>query len=308
MAKLHNDPRLLRGLHYFEAVARLGSVGAAAKEFGVSSGAVSHQLRDLAEIIGEQLVEKQGRGIGLTEVGRRLSARLGAAFSDINSMVSDVTGEKHISLSLGVCSCFGPSWLAPRLPDLLAKHPELDLEIRLFAQDPDQSYITADAIVTADPVKPGYASLPLFDEMLVAVCAPGQDRLEDGLRQQLITTDPKPDNLGQDWKEYCRHRGRDLDQLKNGPWIRCTHYVLALEIAKSGAGIALVPDFLALRDVSTGELAYFDPVKTPGPRSYRLCFKALRASDEAILLLGRWLKGKCLQSLGSAMVELASQK
>lgn len=50
------NSRLIRGLHYFEAVARHRSLKAAAEELGVSQSAVSHQIRDLTETLGEQLI------------------------------------------------------------------------------------------------------------------------------------------------------------------------------------------------------------------------------------------------------------
>ena len=125
------DPRLLRSLHYFEAVARYGSVGLAADEIGVSSSAVSHQLRELAAMLGEELVEKSGRGIVLTEAGQRLAGRLASTFSDLDSMVSDVVGQSAQRLRLAVCSRFGPAWLAPRLPAFTRVHPDIDIELRL---------------------------------------------------------------------------------------------------------------------------------------------------------------------------------
>mgnify|MGYP003780184335 CR=1 FL=1 len=49
------NTRLIRGLHYFEVVARHQSVKVAAAELGVSQSAVSHQLRELTDVLGEQL-------------------------------------------------------------------------------------------------------------------------------------------------------------------------------------------------------------------------------------------------------------
>jgi len=65
------DARLIRSLHYFEAVARHGSLKLAAEELGVSQSAVSHQLRDLTTTLGEQLFIRAGRGIALTDTGMR---------------------------------------------------------------------------------------------------------------------------------------------------------------------------------------------------------------------------------------------
>ncbi len=303
MKPTRNDPRLLRGLHYFEAVARLGSVGAAAKEIGVSSSAVSHQLRELAEIVGEKLIEKAGRGIALTAAGATLSRKLQSTFSELDRMVAEVVGETHLAFSLAVCSCFGPNWLVPRLPGFMARHPEIDLEIRLYHQDPELTHSAADAIITAEPVKPvkpGYDSITLFEEMMVAVRAPAPQSLAANRSHRLITTDLHSDILGRDWQDFCAQTGRDLKDLKTGEWVRCSHYILALEMAKAGLGLALVPDFLAARHIGKGDLAYFDNNRVSARRSYRLCYKSKRASDEAIRSFSRWIKSELPEFLASS--------
>ena len=300
MRPLRNDPRLLRGLHYFEAVARLGSVGAAAKEMGVSSSAVSHQLRELAEIVGEKLVVKAGRGIALTAAGATLSRKLQSTFSELDRMVAEVVGETHLAFSLAVCSCFGPNWLVPRLPGFLARHPEIDLEVRLYHQDPELTYSAADAIITAEPVNPGYDAITLFEEMMVAVRAPAAQSLAANRSHRLITTDLHADILGRDWQDFCAQTGRDLEDIKTGEWVRCSHYILALEMAKAGLGLALVPDFLAARHIGNGDLAYFDNNRVSARRSYRLCYKSKRASDEAIRSFSRWIKSELPDFLASS--------
>jgi LysR family transcriptional regulator, glycine cleavage system transcriptional activator len=295
-----NDPRLLRGLHYFEAVARLGSVGDAAKEIGVSSSAVSHQLRELAEIVGEKLIERAGRGIALTAAGSTLSRKLQSTFSELDRMVAEVVGETHLAFSLAVCSCFGPNWLVPRLSGFIARHPEIDIEVRLYHQDPELTHSAADAIITAEPVKPGYDSIVLFEEMMVAVRAPASQAMATSRANRLITTDLHAEILGRDWQDFCAQTGRELGDLKTGEWLRCSHYVLALEMAKAGLGLALIPDFLAARHVGKGELAYFDNSRVSARRSYRLCYKTKRASDEAIRAFGRWIKSELPEFLAAS--------
>jgi LysR family glycine cleavage system transcriptional activator len=289
---IRTDPRLLRGLHYFEAVARLGSVAAAAAEMGVSSSAVSHQLSELAERIGETLVEKRGRGLALTQAGSRLAARLRSTFSDLDSMLEEVVGGGTVRLSVAVCSCFGPSWLAQRLPSFVAEHPGFDLETRLYHQDPEQTFATADAIVTADPAKPGYSSITLFEEKLVAVWRPGSAARAQAQRHRLITTDTQPEVLGRDWLDFCHETGRQIESIKYGEWIRCSHCVLALEMARAGLGLALIPDFLAALHVGHGGLARFDQTRISARRSYRLCYKSSRAGDEKLRVFSRWLKAQ----------------
>jgi LysR family transcriptional regulator, transcriptional activator of nhaA len=57
-------------LQYFWRVVRAGGVSKAAREFNVSSPAVSAQLRELQNFLGEPLFVRSGRRLQLTEMGR----------------------------------------------------------------------------------------------------------------------------------------------------------------------------------------------------------------------------------------------
>jgi DNA-binding transcriptional LysR family regulator len=64
----------LAQLHSFVLVARLGSVKAAAAELEVTEPAVSVAVAALRRELGDELFVRDGRGIALTEGGRRLAA------------------------------------------------------------------------------------------------------------------------------------------------------------------------------------------------------------------------------------------
>lgn len=57
-------------LHYFWRVVRAGGVTQAARELHVSSPAVSAQLKELQDFVGEPLFSRSGRKLVLTEMGR----------------------------------------------------------------------------------------------------------------------------------------------------------------------------------------------------------------------------------------------
>ena len=58
-----------RFLSTFCAVARFGSLNAAARHLGLSSASVGEQIRTLEKDLNARLVSRQGRGISLTEAG-----------------------------------------------------------------------------------------------------------------------------------------------------------------------------------------------------------------------------------------------
>ncbi len=129
--------------------------------------------------------------------------------------------------------------------------PNINLQLRLYTYDPEQTDQIADAFITAQPARPGFWSMRLMEEMLIAVHAPDYDLAEKS-HLRLITTDLEDRHLGAEWVAYCKLTGMPLEDLHTGEWMQCTHYLLALEMATNRLGIALVPDFLAARDLEKG--------------------------------------------------------
>src|SRR3954471_22566283 len=77
-------------LHYFWRVVRAGGVANAARELNVSSPAVSAQLKDLQEFLGEPLFTRSGRNLALTEMGRTVYGYAEDIFSLGSEMLDTV--------------------------------------------------------------------------------------------------------------------------------------------------------------------------------------------------------------------------
>lgn len=285
--------RNLRALEAFEAVSRHLSLTAAAAELGVTQSAISHQLRHLTEDLGEKLLHRAGRNVELTPAGIRLATRLRAAFEQIDKSIHETLGTHRQTVRLAVCSCFAPGWLIRRLGDFYADHPQFSLQLRMYAQDPALTDEVADAFVTTLPTVPGFFALKLRNENLIAV-RPGQNGT-GGTPQPLplITTSfPPAESLGADWTNYCRFAGLDFDLMHAGHWLEATHYILALEMARRGLGVALVPDFLAEESLLSGQLELECAAGMPTNEDYYLCIKNARRAEPALRQLEIWFRSQ----------------
>lgn len=185
--------RNLRALEAFESVSRLKSLTAAAEELGVTQSAISHQIRRLTEELGEKLLRRVGRRVELTSAGTRLAINLRSAFDRIDQSLEEAIGSDHATVRLAVCSSFAPGWLIPRLDELYAAHPDIRLQLRMYARDPELTDEVADAFVTTLPTVPGFHALRLKTELLVPVRA-----VDTGRDLPLITTTLPPKTLGGD--------------------------------------------------------------------------------------------------------------
>jgi DNA-binding transcriptional LysR family regulator len=127
-------------LRVIDAVARHGSVTAAAKELHYSQPSVSHHLARLEAESGAQLLQRVGRGIRLTPAGRLLADRAAEIIGRIDAADAELSA--HVGLTAGRVRLAGFSSaigsLVPRaVAALAARHP--DLQITLTDEHPPEA-------------------------------------------------------------------------------------------------------------------------------------------------------------------------
>ena len=119
-------------LRVLEAVARCGSVTAAAANLHYSQPTVSHHLARLEAETGAKLLQKVGRGVRLTEAGRLLADRAAEIIGRIDAADAELSA--HVGLTAGRVRLAGFSSaigsLVPKAIDLLSKeHPGLQVSL-----------------------------------------------------------------------------------------------------------------------------------------------------------------------------------
>ncbi len=80
----------LRDLHVFSTVVRLGSMGKAALELGVSQPAVSEVIADLEHAVGVRLFDRTPRGVETTVEGSSLERHVLAAFDELKQGIKEI--------------------------------------------------------------------------------------------------------------------------------------------------------------------------------------------------------------------------
>src|SRR5437762_411350 len=81
----------LRQLRAFEAVARRNSIGAAARELGLSQPAVTQMVAQVEAALAVKLLERRRSGTYLTPLGSVLLPRVGRLFAHIQAALGDPT-------------------------------------------------------------------------------------------------------------------------------------------------------------------------------------------------------------------------
>jgi len=104
-------------LHYFWAVARTGSISAAAQQLGMSAQTISGQISKLEHSVGKALFTQQGRGLVLTETGRMAQTYADRIFQigeELQDMLADGQLDSALRLNSGISDVL-PKSIAYRL-------------------------------------------------------------------------------------------------------------------------------------------------------------------------------------------------
>ena len=92
-------------LRYFWMVANLGSLRKASEKLHVSQPSISAQLQSLQQALGEELFQRRGRNLVLTEMGQLVHGYADAIFSLGQEMLSSVKGvpvTRPMRLNVGI--------------------------------------------------------------------------------------------------------------------------------------------------------------------------------------------------------------
>ena len=172
----------LRALH---AVSAHGSIIAAAETLNVTTSAVSQQLAKLAEETGQQLLERHGRGVRLTDAAAALVLRTHRVLSLLEEAEAELeTSDRAIAGQITIAAfATAARGLAPMaLQALRKKYPQL--AITFHEQEPTDSIPRlvrrdVDVIIINDwenapiALPEGLTKAPLFDDVADIALPPG---------------------------------------------------------------------------------------------------------------------------------------
>ncbi len=130
----------LERLRVLHAVSTAGSVVGAAGVLHVTTSAVSQQLARLEREVGQRLVERQGRGIRLTEAGTLLARDAGdllAQVERVEATLAERSGTVAGAVTVAAFATAARGLLPGALRDLRARHP--DLSVSTVEREPHEA-------------------------------------------------------------------------------------------------------------------------------------------------------------------------
>jgi len=182
-------------LRAFEATARLGSITHAARELHVSQPTVSIQLRELANAVGEPLVEIVGRRLRLTQAGELLQgtiAELGQCWQRLESNLAEARG--LVRGRLRIAAVTTAEYFVPDLLGVFAAaHPGVEIELAIENRDRVVERLQRNlddlTVMMLPPDSLSLERVPFLDNPLVVIAARqhslhGQQLALDDLAEQ----------------------------------------------------------------------------------------------------------------------------
>jgi LysR family glycine cleavage system transcriptional activator len=280
----------------FEAVARLGSTVAAARELHLTHGAVSRRVRSLEDHLGTALLIR-GRGGRLvpTEAGLRFAEAARHALGTL-AEAAESTGRKKARQSavrINTTSSFASLWLIPRLNRFRARHPAFEAwvsESQNLIEPGPLSDIDV-AIRSGNGAWPQVKAERLMQANVIALCAPrlaAKLKVPADLAKVTLLQDEDP---ALSWHQWCEAAGLGRPAwASRGP--RLAASVLLLHAAAAGDGIALVPACLAENHLSNGTLVAPFKAAIENAVSYWLVRPQRALSSPAVRAFSAWLRAE----------------
>jgi DNA-binding transcriptional LysR family regulator len=251
----------LAAIEAFVRVAESGSFSKAAERLHSSKSAVSRQVSALEAELGARLIHRTTRALTLTEAGRSYfeqAVRILADLAEANASVGQLQAAPRGRLRVSAPMSFGFLHLAPAVPDFLARHPDVELDLIMndrFVDLVDEGFDVAVRIGTlADsslvarklaPMRRAVCAAPSYLARRGTPASPDELKTHECLCYSNV-------GMAQEWR-FVRADGRPWSvevrgrlHANNGDALRAA--------ALRGFGLAVLPSFLVGRDFQSGAL------------------------------------------------------
>lgn len=287
----------LHCLQAIEAIARHGSVVAAADELCVTPSAISHRLRQLEQWLGQALIARQ-QPLTLTPHAIAYAQAARAAIASLAALPGprDTATQR---LQVAVPPTFARNILVPRLASFTQRHPTIELELHLSIPLLDVKAGDADV-----EVRFGNGQYSDFDnaELLLAepvfvVASPAYLQRngdfpapKDLKRATLLRSPLEP------WRPWFVAAGLDWPEPTGG--VQYNDIGLLMEGAIASQGLALARQSIVAHWLSAGLLTRVFELTAESPHSYWLLVNASDPERSEVDAFTAWLR----RSVNSVLV------
>jgi DNA-binding transcriptional LysR family regulator len=277
-------------LQHFVLVARAGNLSRAAAQANLTVSALSHQIRQLEERLEQRLFERGPRGVKLTIEGCTLLDAVGEHFDRIEHALSRYRKRTHDTFTLSASSGIMSGWLVPRLPRLVAAHPELELNLQSGSTLVNFEREPVDAALRYGRGEwEGLHSERLFGEWIAPVAAPELvAKMGDADPRDLslwpLLGDPNPSSRWKDW--FAKTGGTPPRRYV----ANFDSFDAQRHAALEGLGVAMGRMVMSKSLIDAGRLTVLGDRYLPVEDAYWLVYPPRSLEHRGLQLFREWLR------------------
>ncbi|SLN16398.1 Glycine cleavage system transcriptional activator [Roseovarius albus] len=269
----------------FAAVAETGSITAAAEALNLTQAAISRQLRELEDFIGQPLATRTPKGVVLTRAGQRLIADLPAALDQICSAVAEtIEIGKTPNVTVFCDHSLTTSWLNRKVLDFEREYPEINIQVLSSNRSPETFVGQFDiAVLYGRPEGTAYDSKLIAPDRVFPVAAPTVIAQLPKNPSLLTLQDFPLIDFAQKrrdwlhWADFLKTHG--IDNPPN-PKLTFDSYAIAIEAARLGQGILLGWQLVLDQHLQDGSLQPVGPWEMSSPGGLRVQFPTRNLSAQ----------------------------
>lgn len=280
----------LNALRGFEAAARHLSFTKAACELLVTQGAVSRQIRDLEDNLGQRLFRRLTRRVELTKEGEKFYRVVEDVFDELERATARLqTSGSYRTLTISVLPTIASLWLMPRLH--LFTQAQKGVEVRIVSSIDPVNLLAHEADIAIRvgrlPGRTYGRTQPRIELDMVANWngVHADELFADAVAGMPLIHTSTRRHAWPDWLRAQGIRARRSDQ----PPVEFGHFFMSLEAARKGRGVAIVPDILLAHYERAGDLVV--PIRTdiPSAGEYYLLIHEIRLTEPPVQAFRTWL-------------------
>jgi DNA-binding transcriptional LysR family regulator len=274
----------LRALSVFKAVADNGSFSSAASALDMSCPAVSRMVQDLESLLAVRLIHRTTRRLALTTAGEDVLQRVCGLLESYDELAS--IGQRTASEPSGVIRMAAPAsvgrhYLGASLATFRARYPGVQVELQLcegtvaaVSEDVDLALCLAEDLRSTQISRPlttvevGIYAAPSYLARRGEPAHPSQLGEHDCLVTRAARS-PTTWNLEP-------NSGGDACSVSISGALHANHVEVLAEAAIHGAGIVMLPAFVAQPAVEQGQLVRILDEWRAAPMSLQLTYNSRR--------------------------------
>lgn len=266
----------LEQIRSFVAVAESEHISKAAASLFLTQGAVTQQIRHFERAFGLRLLERDGRGVRLTDAGRALAIACRAAMRAIQVLEDTAQSMKTLqagSLHLGASPTCASYYLPPRLAEFAQQHHGIKLNVTVEPSAEINRQVLAGALdcafIEGEPDPELLAIVLAHDELILVA---HRDHPLAALRSVGTAELAQHRYLGRGPAWAAERNVREMlgDAYDQSDAMNLGHPEYVRAAAISGLGYAALPRLAVEADLKSGLLK-----RLPGPSSQR-AIRAIR--------------------------------